>query len=30
MCKFYFLLLGLGGKFVCGGLWVELKIIKLV
>lgn len=30
MRKLYFLLPGLGGKFVCGGLWAELKTIKLV
>lgn len=30
MRKLYFLLPGLGGKFACGGLWAELKTIKLV
>ncbi|MBD2653507.1 glycosyltransferase [Synechocystis sp. FACHB-383] len=30
MHKLYFLLPGLGGKFACGGLWAELKTIKLV
>ena len=27
--KLYFLLPGLGGRFACGGLWAELKTIKL-
>lgn len=29
MRKLYFLLPGLGGKFACGGLWAELKTLKL-
>jgi len=29
MRKLYFLLPGLGGKFACGGLWAELKTVKL-
>jgi hypothetical protein len=27
--KLYFLVPGLGGKFACGGLWVELKTVEL-
>jgi len=29
MRKLYFLVPGLGGKFACGGLWAELKTLKL-
>jgi glycosyltransferase involved in cell wall biosynthesis len=29
MRKLYFLLPGTGGKFACGGLWVELKTLEL-
>lgn len=29
MRKLYFLVPGLGGKFSCGGLWAELKTLKL-
>ncbi|MGQ4649486.1 glycosyltransferase [Lyngbya aestuarii] len=29
MRKLYFLLPGTGGKFACGGLWAELKTLKL-
>jgi glycosyltransferase involved in cell wall biosynthesis len=29
MRKLYFLLPGTGGKFACGGLWVELKTVEL-
>jgi Glycosyl transferases group 1 len=30
MRKLYFLLPGTGGKFACGGLWAELKTLRLV
>lgn len=30
MRTLYFLLPGLGGKYACGGLWAELKTVKLV
>ncbi|MCU0523794.1 MAG: glycosyltransferase [Elainella sp. Prado103] len=30
MRKLYFLLPGLGGRFACGGLWAELKTLRLV
>ncbi|NET02831.1 MAG: glycosyltransferase [Sphaerospermopsis sp. SIO1G1] len=30
MRKLYFLLPGTSGKFACGGLWAELKTVKLV
>lgn len=29
MRKLYFLVPGLGGKYACGGLWAELKTLKL-
>ncbi len=29
MRKLYFLVPGLGGKFACGGLWAELKTLRL-
>lgn len=29
MRKLYFLLPGLGGRFACGGLWAELKTLRL-
>lgn len=29
MRKLYFLVPGIGGKFACGGLWAELKTLKL-
>lgn len=29
MRKLYFLVPGLGGRFACGGLWAELKTLKL-
>lgn len=29
MRKLYFLVPGMGGKFACGGLWAELKTLKL-